>query len=95
MLPKQVTASVSAPIPVRGNIFFFTGKAVLYSLSFRNFKKTPSDIIQPEKNVWNESAPTDFSWWWNDSGMHFNPFLKRYKYVLSKGEPLIHGRLSN
>jgi hypothetical protein len=90
MLPKQVTASVSATIPMRGSMFFFTEKAVLFSLPFRNFKKTPSDIIIPEKNVWNESNPTGFSWWRNDSGMHFNQFLKRNKYIFSNGESLIH-----
>lgn len=39
MPPKQVTASVSAILPVTGSKLFFTIKAVLFSFPHRNFQK--------------------------------------------------------
>ncbi len=49
MPPKQVTASVSAILPVTGRQFFFTVKAVLFSFPYRNFQKPVSEFKKPEK----------------------------------------------
>ena len=50
MPPKQVTASVSAILPVTGSKLFFTIKAVLFSFPHRNFQKPAPGFKKPVKN---------------------------------------------
>jgi len=50
MPPKQVTASVSAILPITGSQFFYSNKAVLFSFPHRNFQKSVSEFKTPEKN---------------------------------------------
>jgi hypothetical protein len=49
MPPKQVTASVSAILPVTGSQFFFTIKAALFSFPHGNFQKPASGFKKPVK----------------------------------------------
>ncbi len=70
MPSKQVTASVSAILPVTERQFFFTVKAVLFSFPYRNSQKSVSEFKKPEKNGRAESLV---------SRMSYNQKLKNLK----------------